>query len=77
MLHIAGTIGTILTPIFAIRGQYINGTPVGGIVYSNHPKAYQSLGWNIVGLLAIALWTGNRTSLNEKQNTLKLTTTVH
>uniref|UniRef100_H2YE19 Ammonium transporter n=1 Tax=Ciona savignyi TaxID=51511 RepID=H2YE19_CIOSA len=46
---IGGTIGTISAPIFAIRGGPLYG---GGII------AWKGVGWNLVGLLSIALWSG-------------------
>lgn len=52
-----GWTGITLTPIFSINGQTENDVPVGGIIYSAHVKAFQGLGWNILGALCIAAWT--------------------
>ncbi|XP_076818593.1 putative ammonium transporter 1 isoform X1 [Clavelina lepadiformis] len=52
-----GLTGTILTPIFALRGQNIDGKPVGGIIFGAHKKAFMGLGWNLIGCCGIILWT--------------------
>ncbi|XP_009857502.2 ammonium transporter 1 [Ciona intestinalis] len=53
-----GTLGTIATPIFAIRGQTINGVSVGGPIYGGGVDAWRGFGWSLVGLFSIGLWSG-------------------
>lgn len=52
-----GMTGILLTPIFSINGQEIDGSPVGGIIYGGHYKAFQGFGWNLLGALCITAWT--------------------
>ncbi|XP_078492621.1 ammonium transporter 2 [Ciona intestinalis] len=60
-VHLGGGItGVLLAPIFVVKGLQLAETEeyVGGIIYGKHWLAFQGFGWNLLGAVAIIVWTG-------------------